>query len=75
MGSLFDGIGGGVLAAEAAGMRVIWRAEVDKYCNDVMAARRPDIPNLGDVTKIRGSEIPWVDVIVGGGGSRARILV
>lgn len=67
VGSLFDGIGGGILAAESAGMQVVWRAEVDKYCNDVMAVRRPDIPNLGDVTKIRGSEIPWVDVIVGGG--------
>jgi len=64
--SLFDGVGGGILAAEAAGMHVVWRAEIDKWCNEVMAVRRPGIPNLGSVEDIDGRTAPAVDLLIGG---------
>jgi DNA (cytosine-5)-methyltransferase 1 len=64
--SLFDGVGGGILAAEAAGMHVVWRAEIDKWCNEVMAVRRPEIMNLGSVEDIDGRVAPAVDLLIGG---------
>lgn len=38
-----------------------WCAEVDKFCNKIIALRAPGVPNLGDVTTIQRPES--VDVI------------
>jgi DNA (cytosine-5)-methyltransferase 1 len=65
-GSLFDGIYGFGLGFEDAGMRCLWRSEIDPSCNALMAQRRPDVPNLGDVRYVgRHNEEP-VDLICGG---------
>jgi site-specific DNA-cytosine methylase len=49
---LFSGIGGFALATEWAGGRTIAFAEKAEYPSRVLAARWPDIPNLGDITKL-----------------------
>lgn len=49
---LFSGIGGFALATEWAGGRTIALAEIEKYQSEVLQARFPDIPNLGDVKKL-----------------------
>lgn len=66
MGSLFAGIGGFDLGFERAGFDVAWHAEIDRAASAILAYRWPDVPNLGDVTKIDGAAIPPVDVICGG---------
>ena len=65
-GSLFDGIYGFGLGFERAGMRCLWRSEIDPNCNDLMAQRRPDVPNLGDVRNVGRHNACPVDVICGG---------
>lgn len=66
VGSLFDGIFGGGLGAERAGMRVLWRSEIDPSCNQLMADRRPEIPNLGDVNHVGKGNADPVNIIIGG---------
>ena len=52
-GSLCTGYGGLDLAAMAVlGARLAWCAESDRHAAAVLAARYPDVPNLGDIT-------PW----------------
>ncbi len=66
VGSLFSGIGGIDLGLERAGHRVLWHSEIDKYACRVLKKHWPEIPNLGDVTTINWSEVPYVDIIAGG---------
>jgi len=66
VGSLFSGIGGLDLGLERAGMRVIWQAEIDPYCCQVLRQHWPDVPNLGDVSRIEWSDVVRPDVICGG---------
>jgi DNA (cytosine-5)-methyltransferase 1 len=66
VGSLFSGIGGLDLGLERAGCRVVWQSEIDPYCCRVLAKHWPDVPNLGDITKIDWSSVERVDVICGG---------
>ncbi len=64
VGSLFSGIGGFDLGLERAGMKVVWQSEINPYACKVMEKHWPDVPNLGDITKI--TEAPQVDWICGG---------
>ena len=66
VGSLFSGIGGLDLGLERAGMRVIWKSEIDPYACRVLAKHWPDTPNLGDITAIDWSTVERPDVICGG---------
>ena len=66
VGSLFSGIGGFDLGLERAGMQVIWQSEIDEFASRVLKKHWPDVPNLGDITKIDWSEIERPDVICGG---------
>lgn len=66
LGSLFSGSGGFELAGTLAGIKPLWNAEIEPFPSRVTAARFPDIPNLGDVSKINGGEIPPVDIITFG---------
>jgi DNA (cytosine-5)-methyltransferase 1 len=62
-GTLFSGIG----APELAGPWVDWRwsAEIDAFAGAVHAARFPDVPNLGDVTRFPDA-VEAVELIVFG---------
>lgn len=66
VGSLFSGIGGFDLGLERAGMQVIWQSEIDKFASRVLKKHWPDVPNLGDITKIDWSKVERPDVICGG---------
>jgi DNA (cytosine-5)-methyltransferase 1 len=50
--SLFSGIGGFDLGLERAGMEVVGQCEIDPFCNKVLAAHWPEVPNYGDVRDI-----------------------
>lgn len=66
IGSLFAGIGGFDLAARWMGWETAWFSEVDSYACRVLAKHWPGVPNHGDITKIRGTEVASVDMLVGG---------
>lgn len=66
VGSLFSGIGGIDLGLERAGMRVIWQSEIDHYASKVLSKHWPDVPNLGDITKVDWSEVERPDLVAGG---------
>lgn len=66
VGSLFSGIGGLDLGLERAGMSVAWQSEIDPYACCVLEKHWPNVPNLGDVTKIDWSSVERVDLICGG---------
>lgn len=55
--SLFAGIGGIDLGCESVGWKTVAYSEFDpklkrQYAAEVMAARFPDVPNAGDVTRL-----------------------
>lgn len=66
VGSLFSGIGGLDLGLERAGMRVIWQSEIDPYACKVLKKHWPEVPNHGDIKKIKWEEVARPDVICGG---------
>ena len=66
VGSLFSGIGGFDLGLERAGMKVIWQSEIDEFASKVLKKHWPDVPNLGDITKVDWTNIERPDVICGG---------
>jgi len=61
-GSLFAGIGGFDLGLERAGMRALWRSEIDSQCNALTDERMPNIQNFGDVRNVtkRNAATPYV---------------
>ena len=70
--SLFSGVGGMDLAAEAAGIQTVAFCEVDPFCQRVLRNRWPGIPIFGDIHQITGEMIlhegktNTIDVIFGG---------
>ena len=66
LGSLFDGIGGWLLAARHAGVTPIWASEIEPFPCSVTARHFPEVKQLGDITKIDGAAIPPVDIVCAG---------
>ena len=66
LGSLFDGIGGWLLAAQHAGIKPLWRCEIDEYPRAVSEYHFPDVDSYGDIRKVHGNEIAPVDIICAG---------
>lgn len=66
LGSLFDGIGGWLLAARHAGVTPVWASEIEPFPCSVTARHFPDVKQLGDITKIDPNEIEPVDIICAG---------
>ena len=68
--SLFDGMSGGQIALERAGINVrkYYASELDKYAIKVTQANYPNTIQLGDVTKWREWGIDWagIDLLIGG---------
>ena len=66
MGSLFDGIGGFPLAAVRNGITPVWASEIEAFPIEVTKLRFPGMIHVGDITKLRGAELPPVDIITFG---------
>ena len=64
--SLFAGVGGFDLGAEAAGWETVAQVEWDPAAQSVLAHHWPDVPRYGDVRDYRGATHPDVDAVVGG---------
>jgi len=66
VGGLCSGIGGLELGLEWAGMETIWLAETDDYASAVLAKHWPEIPNLGDITKVEWNRVPRPTLVCAG---------
>ena len=67
IGSLFSGIGGLDLAAEAFfGAETAWHCEWDDEPSKVLAARWPGVPNYRDVRTVDWAAVEPVDIMCGG---------
>jgi len=67
IGSLCAGYGGLDIAALAVfGGKLVWCADNDKHVSTILAARYPDVPNLGDLTMFDWCEVPAVDILCAG---------
>ena len=63
LGSLFDGIGGFMLAGIYAGIRPTWSSEIDPFPIRVTEKHFPEVRQYGDVHALNGAELPPVDII------------
>lgn len=54
LASLFDGIGGWLIAAHRNGVKPVWSSEIEPFPREVTKRHFPDVLQLGDVTKIDG---------------------
>jgi site-specific DNA-cytosine methylase len=66
--SLFDGMGCGQIALERVGIEVenYFASEIDKYAIKVTQANYPNTKHIGDVTKVKGEDLPKIDLLIGG---------
>lgn len=65
--SLFSGIGGLDLAAEACGIQPVAFCEIEEFPVSILKKRWPDIPVLPDVRKVNGNDYRGaIDVVFGG---------
>ena len=66
--SLFDGISCGQVALERAGIKVdkYFASEIDKHAIKVTQSNYPKTIQIGDVTKVKGSDLPKIDLLMGG---------
>lgn len=66
IGSLFAGIGGFDLAGRWMGWETKWFSEIEPYASAVLKKHWPNVPNHGDITKIKGEDVEHVDILCGG---------
>jgi DNA (cytosine-5)-methyltransferase 3A len=66
--SLFDGISCGQIALNKLGFKIdnYFASEVDQYAIKITKKNFPNTIHIGDVTKIKGSELPQIDLLIGG---------
>ena len=65
--SLFSGIEAATVAAEGLGWEPVCFAEIDPFLSAVLAYHYPDVPNVGDVSKVDWRKYKGkCDLIVGG---------
>ena len=66
--SLFDGMSCGQIALDQLGIKVdnYFAAEIDKWAIQVTKKNYPNTIHLGDVTQIKGEDLPQIDLLMGG---------
>ena len=66
--SLFDGMSCGQIALDQLGIKVdnYFAAEIDKYAIKVSQQNFPGTIHLGDVKDIKGTDLPEIDLLIGG---------
>lgn len=66
--SLFDGMSCGQIALNRVGIKYdnYFASEIDKHAIKVTQANYPNTIQLGDVTKVKGNDLPKIDLLIGG---------
>jgi DNA-cytosine methyltransferase len=66
--SLFDGMSCGQIALNRLGIKVskYYASEIDKAPIKVTQHNYPDTIQVGDVTKVKGEDLPQIDLLIGG---------
>jgi site-specific DNA-cytosine methylase len=66
--SLFDGMSCGQIALNRVGIEYdnYFASEIDKHAIKVTQHNYPNTIQLGDVTKVKGSDLPKIDLLIGG---------
>ena len=66
--SLFDGMSCGQIALNRAGIKYdkYFASEIDKYAIEVTQHNYPETIQIGDVLNVKGSDLPKIDLIIGG---------
>ena len=65
--SVCSGVEAASLAWMPLGWKPAWFSEIEPFPCEVLKQRFPDVPNLGDMTKIKGEEYRGkIDLLVGG---------
>ena len=66
--SLFDGMSCGREALERCGFWVdnYFASEIDKYAIQIAKKNYPDTIHIGDVTQVKGADLPQIDLLIGG---------
>jgi len=66
--SLFDGMSCGQIALDQLDFNVdnYYAAEIDKWAIQVAKKNYPNTKHLGDVTELKGSDLPKIDLLIGG---------
>jgi DNA (cytosine-5)-methyltransferase 3A len=66
--SLFDGMSCGQIALNQLGFKVdnYFASEIDEYAIKIAKKNFPNIIHIGDVLKVKGSELPKIDLLIGG---------
>ena len=66
--SLFDGMSCGQIALNRSGIKYdnYYSSEIDKHAINVTQHNFPNTIQIGDVTKIEGSKLPKIDLLIGG---------
>ena len=66
--SLFDGMSCGQIALNRLGIKYdnYYASEIDKYAIQVTQKNYPNTKQIGDVTKIKGEDLPKIDLLIGG---------
>ena len=64
--SFFSGIGGIDLGLEQAGMDVVFQCEILTFGQQILRKHWPTVPLYSDITTVKPSDIPTVDVFAGG---------
>ena len=67
IGSLCSGYGGLDAAVQSVlGGDLAWVADPDPGASKILAHHHPDVPNLGDITRLAWSTVPQVDILTAG---------
>jgi site-specific DNA-cytosine methylase len=66
--SLFDGLSCGQLALQRAGVKVdnYYASEIEEHAIKVTQHNYPKTTQIGDVTQVRSSDLPKIDLLIGG---------
>ena len=66
-GSLFSGYNGlGMAVSEVFGSEPAWFSEIEPGPSKILEHHWPDVPNLGDITKVDWDAVEPVDILSGG---------
>ena len=66
--SLFDGMSCGQIALDNLGIKVdnYFASEIKKHAINCTLDNFPNTKHIGDVTKVKGSDLPKIDLLIGG---------